>query len=41
MASRLADIVPETGPYISVVATARKKDNGGGLLRRMQTFMNG
>ncbi|HET9320053.1 MAG TPA: hypothetical protein VFO27_09760, partial [Bryobacteraceae bacterium] len=41
MASRLADIMPEIGPYISVVVTARNDDHGGGLLRRMQTFVNG
>jgi hypothetical protein len=31
----------ESSPYISVVVTARNDDHGGGLLSRMQAFVNG
>ena len=27
-------------PYVSVVATSRNDDHGGGMLRRMQIFVN-
>jgi hypothetical protein len=34
-------IAHPTGPYLSVVVTARNDDHGGNLLGRMQAFVNG
>jgi hypothetical protein len=33
--------VPDTRPYLSLVATARNDDHGGNLLGRMQAFLDG